>query len=379
MKNNILLSIAENFAKLMKRKNSVISWKELSSKAHISYPTLAPILRGERDFGVTKLVALAEALNTTPDELLRGAFKEPIATDKPLNVKPKFLVSFITNVKLTRCNVYNIETQKDEVKLFPFSLFCASDIATNMMHIRAAILDMCGKNVPFDQIHVYISVLGYEHVYGRRHMLDYGLNEFGGFIMEPDWKTLHNSIFGNKNGMLITINDGYAISYSIDNSHTIEKYQGYSFPISDEAGNIWLGCEAIKHAINVKEGLEKRTLLSDKILSLVNSDIDLLATKTFENQRDTYLEISTIVKELASKENKSHELIKRAFDNIWQRIAFIDKKVGMELPISLAGDLAYLYEEFIPENRLVKTDLVNETESFDYAKKLLISKATANE
>jgi N-acetylglucosamine kinase-like BadF-type ATPase len=271
-----------------------------------------------------------------------------------------------------------VETKKDEVRLFPFSLFCASDVAINMHHIRSAVLDMCGKNVAFDQVHVYISVLGYEHVDGRKRMLNYGEAEFGGFIMEPDWKTLHNSIFGKKNGVLITINDGYIVSYSTDQSQTIHKLQGYSFPISDEAGNIWLGSEALKHAINVKEGLEKRTLLSDKILSMVNSDIDLLATKTFEKPRETYLEVSTIVKELALREKKSHELIQQAFDNIWLRVSFIDKEIGQELPIALAGDLAYLYEEFIPKGRLVKTDLINETESFNYAKNLLQAKAKQN-
>lgn len=373
MKASTLKHISKNFSHIMEEMAVECTPKELSEKAKISYSTLAPILRGDRDFGVTKLIALAEALNVTPNDILSGAYKEPtlLNSETTPTLQPFYLVSFVTSAKMSRCCAYNIETKESKSKLFPFSLSCTTNAVTTLEMINSAIIDLCGQDIDFSRIYVYASVLGYEHLEGRAKLADLGSREYGLFFMEPDWKIEHSSIFPDKNGIMVTINDGYVISYSTDNGKQVNKLQGYII-MADEAGNIWLGSQAIKHAINVKEGIETRTLLSDKVLSLVHSDLNLLATKVFDKPRDTYVEVSTIVKELGLREKKSYSLIKHGFENIWKRIKLIDNQLSEELPICLAGELAYLYEEFIPKARLLKRDFVNEEKCFDYAKDLLL-------
>ena len=376
MKSNVLKHIADNLAQYMDAISKEFTGKDLSLKSKISYSTLAPILRGDRDFGVTRLIALAEALNTTPNDLLSGAYIEPKALLSPMPIAqaPLHLVSFVTSAQLTRCHFYEVDTQMSYTCLFHFSLSCTVN-ANNMIEmLNAAILDAYGAQVDFDRIYVYASVLGYEYLSGRKRLNDLGVREYGLFVIEPDWKLAHSSIFPNQDGIMITINDGCAISYSTQQGKQVDKFQGY-VPLAEEAGNMWLGGEAIKHAINVREGVEKRSLLSDKILSLVNSDLDLLATRIVDNQHNAYVEMSSVVKELALHDKKSYSLIRQGFEIIWKRIRLLDqKRIGQELPICIAGDLAYLYEKFIPKNRLIKTDLANESAYFTYANRILMDR-----
>ena len=376
MKSNVLKCIADHLSQLMKEISPELTGKDLSLKSKISYSTLAPILRGDRDFGVTKLIALAEALNTTPNDLLKGVYHEPRATSsmKPAPKAPLYLVSFITSAQLTRCFFYDVETKMSHSRLFNFSLNCTANANNAIEMFNTAILDAYGQEVDFNRIYVYSSVLGYEYLSGRTKLSDLGAREYGLFVMEPDWKLAHSSIFPHQDGIMITINDGYAISYSTHQGEQVEKIQGY-VPIAEEAGNLWLGCEAIKHAIGVKEGVEKPTLLSDKILSIVNSDLDVLATRIVDNPHHAYAEMSSVVKELAMHDKKSYSFIHQGFENIWKRVRLLDqKKIGKELPICMAGGLAYLYESFIPKSRLIKTDLANESAYFSYANNILMNR-----
>lgn len=373
MKSNSLKHIAQNFSNIMEHHERAIAPKELATKAHISYSTLAPILRGDRDFGVTKLIALAEALNVTPNDLLQGAYRETtqqaFMLTKPA---PLHLFSFVTSAELTRCNLYTITSQENKNKLFSFSIACTANSVAVIEAMNSAIFDMCGQDIDLSKMYVYASVIGHEYLEGRNKLNELGSREYGLFVMEPDWKIAHSSIFPHQNGIVITINDGYVISYSTDEGKTVHKVQGY-IPFASEAGNMWLGTEAIKHAINVKEGIEQRTLLSDKVLGIMHSDLNLLATRIFNNPRDIYIQMSTIVKELALHEKKSYSLIKQGFENIWKRIKFIDHQTNASTPICVTGDLAYLYESHIPKNRLFKMNYANDTECLNYSNNLLLS------
>jgi N-acetylglucosamine kinase-like BadF-type ATPase/DNA-binding Xre family transcriptional regulator len=354
-------NIARNISKLLEDKANNMSSKELAEKSGINYSTLAPILRGERDFRVSNLISLADALKVSPNDLLSGLFNEH-ATALSRSIKnatqPDFFVSFITDVGLTHYRIIDNNTGKIESNVCPFSLYCTTDPNLFFEQIDNSIYQIYDE-INLQNVAIYVSVLAYEHVVGRNKIENILSKKFGSYILEPDWEPSHKTLLSHKNGILITVNDGYAISYSIDNCKTINKIQGYSFPISDEAGNFWLGCEAIKHAIKVKEGIDNRSMLSDKILSLVNSDLNLLATMAYDHQREFFVEVAGLVKELANKKDKAYQLIKTSFNNIWEHVKRIDLEIGQELPVCISGGLAYLYEEFIPKKRLISVDFEN--------------------
>ena len=340
---------------------------ELSRKSGIVYSTLLPLIKGERDFGVSKLLCIAEALGADINEILKGTY----TINDEISSKPsalKYLVVFLTSNRHTRCTVFNLETKKRDSALFPFPIFCTDNPHNTIDIFKECIKQMLKNKTPFfDEIAVYSSTLSYEHITGRERLLNQGKKNFNAFILEPDWKTAYSALFPENNGILLTINDGYVISYSVDKGKNIYKRQGYSYPISDEAGSVCLGCQAIKHTINVVEGLEKRTLLSDSVLATCNSDLNRLATTLVDNTRDTYVEMASIVLLLAHRKQKSHRLIQETFNNIWEHIEALDNSLNRKLPIKISGEVAHAYEEFIPKARFAGSDFQYEEASFNYA------------
>lgn len=356
----------------MENSEKPLSVKELAELSDISYTSLITILKGERDFGVSKLIELSDALQISPNAILKTLYQND--ADQPPKIRknqPKYYACFLTTNKLTRCRLHNELGEKIQDTFFPFSLYATSTPDEFVMCIKNAIEQSLQKKANFKDIYIYATVLGYEHVYGRKNLIEYGSREFGKFIIEEDWRAIHNAVFKNKAGMVITINDGSVISCSNNQDNLIHKYQGYGHPISDDAGSFWLGSEAIRHAINTKEGLEEETLLSDKILSSAHSDLNLLATKAYDSPRQTYGEISSLVQELSHKNSKAMQIIEQGFQNIWKRVSMIDNKYKKELPIYLYGDLAHLYEPFFSCKRLVQHKESDLSLACDYCLDLL--------
>jgi N-acetylglucosamine kinase-like BadF-type ATPase/transcriptional regulator with XRE-family HTH domain len=367
-----LEKVSANINKLLKDRG--LNLKKLAELANIPLTTLSPILNGKRDFRLSTLVSIADTLGVTANDLLKGSYESTNLFPQENITEPDYFISFINNVSLSYVQIFNVKKNTKESLMLPFAVFCIDDPKEIIEKIKIELSRVLG-NINFKKVALYLSVLCFEYLNGREPLIQEGKKQFFKFVVEPDWLAMHKSIIQNSNGILLTINNGYALSYSTDHGKTINKRQGYGFPISDEAGNIWLGCQALKHAINVKEGLEERSLLSDKILAIFKSDLNLITTRVYDDYIGTYTEAATIVKELAKKIGKAGEIVKKGFDNMWEHIKQIDRSSSKELPIFLSGDLAYLYEEYVPAKRLKKID-VEETLSkqFDYTLKKLSEK-----
>lgn len=325
---------------------------ELAEKSGVVYSTLVPLLRGDRDFSVTRLLQITEALGVNIEELLVGTYSQKQPRNIPNTAQAKYLAVFITNNKSTRCFVRNIKTNEEKGSVAPYTVYCC-DTPNNTISAIKSHLDKLidDKNLNYQEVAVYTSSLAYEHIQAVPRLKKEGSRHFNCFMLEPDWKTSHHALFPNQNGILITINDGFVISYSNNKSQTIHKLQGYGFPASDHAGAIWLGCQAIKHTIDVVEGLAERTMLSDSILPTYHSDLNTLASTLYDNARMVYLEAATIVISLFSKKDKSFQLVEESFQNIWNYIKRIDHLTDKKLPIKLSGEFAYVYDSFLPDAR----------------------------
>jgi N-acetylglucosamine kinase-like BadF-type ATPase/transcriptional regulator with XRE-family HTH domain len=352
LKDDLLEIVSQTINKIADTKG--LTPKQLAEKAGLSYTTLIPILRGERDFRVSNLVTLANALKITPNDLLLGTYTPTTGTESLTYRQPKYFALFIASPSLTYCQLIDLKTHHSEQKTFQFAIDCTGNAFDVIGRIRNAITNTAGKNINFEDVYLYTSVQGYEHVDGRARFLDHASKIFSQTLIEPDWMNIHKAILPENNGIVLTINDGSVLSYSNDHGKTLHKRMGYYFPISDEVGNFWLGFQAIRHAINVAESIEECSLLSDKILSLFNSDLDLVATRIFETPKASYLEAASVLKEQISQKGKAYQIIKNGFELMWKHILQIDKLLDQQLPVYLAGDLASLYEEFVPKKRLIK-------------------------
>jgi hypothetical protein len=280
MKKTNLQVLSETIAKIMDNKD--ITPKELSLKSKIGYSTLIPILKGTRDCGFTKLIAIANALECDPNTLLNGLIR--IQPNKKNNNKqvsseipPKYLVSFISLASETHCLILEIDSHTQKALVFPFALGCGQNPDDFIDYISLAIKESLQKNfiwpVNFKDIAIFVSIQQYEGHANRAKIQNYADSLFAKFIIESDAITNYHALVGKNNAICITINDGNGIAYSFDKGKNVTKVHGYGFPISDVAGHHWIGCEAIKHVIKVKEGIGPSTSLSDGILALFNYDV----------------------------------------------------------------------------------------------------------
>lgn len=360
MKRITLKKISENIEKIMLQKD--ISAKQLAQISKIGYSSLMPILNGSRDFGVTKLLAISDALECTPDMLLSGLLLPPNTNQRQTENqkrKPKYLAAFISTSSVTYFTIHDLTTLEKKKKMLHFSFGCGqrpdvfTDQIINSIHQLLSTENVTAINNK--DIAVFVSTQQFEWAAHRSKIQKLGDNLFLKFIIESDAMTNYRALLRKKNGICITINNGNSISYSQNSGEKINRLFGYGFPISDVAGNLWVGCEAIKHAINVKEGIDKSTLLSDKILALFNDDATHLSECLMIDSEQTYAKASSAVKELLASEAKSKEIVKASTDLLLKRIKTIDDKTKTKLPIALAGELANAYAPFFPQERLITT------------------------
>ena len=372
MKRSTLGKISETLEKIMFAKN--ISAKELAQKSGICYSSLAPILNGSRDFGVLKFIAIANALECNSDTLLEDLVNQPQLKALSVTNKPKHIAVFISASPVTYCRVYEIETKKVTSSVFNFPLLCSQDSDKLLYNLTTAIQDLSDnltENINPKETAVFVSVQQYEATTSRKKMQKKGDQHFAKFIIESDAITNYRALIGEQNGICVTINDGDAIIYSTDKGKNFTKLQGYGFPLSDSAGNCWLGCEALKHAVDVKGGAEPSSLLSDKVLALFNNDINLLSECTLLNPESSYLKASAIVKELAHMRGKSYDIVNQSYKSLRKRISLIDKQTKTKLPIAIAGGLTHIYESFFPQDRTIKFSGRHNTMLLDYGVKTM--------
>lgn len=376
MKRVKLKKLSETIEKLMASRN--ISVKELAQKSNIPYSTLVPIINGSRDCGILKLTAIADALDCTPDMILQGMYSKK-DSEPENNASIKYLAVFISVISATYYMLYDIEKQKRTTAVLQFPMCCGQGADEFLDHITSALQKLINKQTNNKEVAVLVSAQQYDRAINRQKILKKCNYHFAKFIIEADAVMNYRGLFGEKNGICITINDGNTITYSIDKGESIIKLQGYGFPISDVAGNFWIGCEAIKHAINVKENTDEGSLLADKILATFNDDINYLSEYTMTNSDKSYIRASSIVKELMYQKQKSYEIVAKSADLLMQRIKIIDEQTKTQLPICISGDLAYIYESFIPENRLIKFKDDQDTILLNYGMELLKSAVNIKE
>tara|TARA_R110000868_G_scaffold400998_1_gene676260 strand:+ start:1037 stop:2173 length:1137 start_codon:yes stop_codon:yes gene_type:complete len=352
-KNTIIRKLAENIEASMLE--SRCSPKDLAQKADISYSSLMPILNGSRECGTSKFLAIAQALNVTPNALLKGLYSDKSTDSK---TKPRYLATFISTATITYAQLYDIETDTVFNGIFEFVIRCMESsnvIIDNLVSAIQALAIKADSTINPTDVAIYLSVQQYERVINREKIHARCNHTFNCAYIQADATTNHHAFVGQKNGICISINDGDAVTYSLDKGKTIKKLHGYGFPISDVAGNYWLGCEAIKYVISVQENIESETTLSDKLLVQFNHSIDnLYQSLIVDSDTSNYLKASNTVKELASTSDKAQHIIKKSTNLLIDCIKVIDKTSQNVLPIYLAGELADLYEPFFPSERIIK-------------------------
>ncbi len=359
MKHVVLKKLHKKILQVMQDQG--LSARELAQKSKIPYTTLMSILHGISDTSVSNFSAICDGLRVNADTLLEGIIEsKALSSAQQKSVRaPKFLIVFISIVKVTYCMLYDVKAEKAVNAVLDFPLRCGDDADFFIDNVAAAVEQLSkdlNKPVALKDVAVFASVQQFGRKPSREKVQNKGAKLFSHFYLESDAVTNHDAFFGEQNGICVTINTGDIITYSLDGGKTIHALQGYGFPISDTAGNYWIGCEAIKHVLNVIQGEEQNTLVSDRILGQYNNDINFLSRVANESPQEAYLKASSVVKEFVAHQDKAKEIIRKSFELLYDEVRFIDKKTNSQLPIVITGELAYLYEEFFDKKRLVKIE-----------------------
>ncbi|APS64827.1 helix-turn-helix domain-containing protein [Piscirickettsia salmonis] len=123
----------------MEHQDPPINKQQLADKANISYPTLVPILQGVRDFGITKLINIAEALNVSPNEILNKTYTESKTTSGKLGDNIEYYGIFISSADSTYFYFYNKITDETSYFVTEFIISCSLnyiDIVDNIKSTR---------------------------------------------------------------------------------------------------------------------------------------------------------------------------------------------------------------------------------------------------
>ncbi|WP_395167880.1 hypothetical protein ACGP04_09285 [Piscirickettsia salmonis] len=361
-----LKKIANNIKQIMEHQDPPINKQQLADRSNISYPTLVPILQGVRDFGITKLINIAEALNVSPNEILNKTYTERDTTSKKLSNNIEYYGIFISSADSTYCYFYNKITDETSYFVTEFIISCSLNYIDIIDNIKSTIEKTINSN--FKNMAIFCSVQEYEFSKKRELLISYGKKHFNFFAAYPDWKTNYHANFNNESGICIVINDGLSISYKEKNKNQIFKTQGLGFPIADEGGNLWLGWQAIRYAIKVRENLKNRSKLSDKILAVFNFNLYEISEQISNTPNKTYNKAANILKNQYFQEcQEAKSIINLGGEKIQEYILEIDNKIEDKLPVCITGDLSYLYQKYIPNDRLALSNKDQEELIRDYA------------
>lgn len=357
MKQIVLKKLHKKILQVMQ--NKALTARALAQQSKIPYTTLMSVLHGTSDTSVSNFSAICDGLGVSADTLLEGIIQPAKLSSSQVKSTPlpQFLIVLISIVKVTYCFLYDVNADSNVHAVLDFPLRCGDETDFFIDSVIATVEQLSkdlNKKIDLKEVAVFASVQQFGRKPSREKIQNKGTKLFSNFYLESDAVTNHDAFFGEQNGICVTINTGDIITYSLDGGKTIHALQGYGFPISDTAGNYWIGCEAIKHVLNVVQGEEANTLVSDRVLGQYNNDINFLSRVANESPQEAYLKASSVVKEFVAHQDKAKEIIRKSFELLYKEVQFIDKKTNTELPIVITGELAYLYEEFFDKKRLLK-------------------------
>ncbi|MEM9243718.1 MAG: helix-turn-helix domain-containing protein [Pseudomonadota bacterium] len=361
---NTAIRLAQNIETVMSCKK--LTRNDLAEKSGIPYSTITPILNGSRDIKISTFLTICNTLNVTPNKILAELYTATAADEKnkhqkKAKQKPEYLMTLISMVSETHCRLVAIKKNKTINISLKLPIQCgmiADECIGNIMTALEILNKETNLSIKPKEIAVFIVTQQYDRENARKRIEKAGNVIFNNFIIEADYSAYYHTFVGGKNGICIAINDGDIITYSINKGKVLQKIHGNSFPISDIAGNQYIGRAGVIHAVRVKENLEAPTNLSNKILALYNHNLCSLTETVNTSPEASYRQISEIIKSLAHDPNsKAHQIITTSAALIMETVNDIDRITETKLPIVMIGNLASLYTNTINTPRIKQINM----------------------
>jgi glucosamine kinase len=356
-KQAILNITANNLRRLMNEKE--MSNAALARRCDMSAGTISKIINGNMSITIPLAMNITEGLGVDLSELLHGLAREPIESifiNAPAKKQLSIAVISIDSKRITCIKDHTgkiigqseldggmdlAETNSNLYQFILEAIYSAIDnTKTNRKKLKQARLNLVMQSYEFNN--------------RKNKFLIFVERYFQAVNILSDWQISYLATFSKeKPGISLIIDKGVSLSY-MENDQ-LKKLGGWKFPAYDLGGENWLGVELIRHAIDVFEEYTARTKLSHALLTKFNNKIEKItemAVSGVKNNNIHSIFATTLIAQYQMADPSAIEIIKQAFTLINRSIKRIDKILGLELPITLNGSLAYIYAPFLDQKRI---------------------------
>ena len=369
MKSKESIQIVKNINNAVAK--SKLSKNALAQKSGLPISTLNRILSGERNFTVDKMIPIARALNLNLSEIFLGIETKNSDMNTEVAQAKKRLRVGIMSLRKRRITCIKDDSNIIGISELSGDLDLAEPLSSLFESIESSIgTALQNSDMPqykelskseitqptfLNNIDIKLVTQSYEFMDKRKNFLYKANQIFSSALHLPDWQITYLSDFHDSDGISLVVDKG--VSLSIKREGRLEKIGGWKFPTYDLGGENWLGNEAVKHTIEVYEGLDKASKLSSDILAMFNGKIEKIVETCFQGVRDTdifcrFAEI--LIRCFYQGDKKAITIISQGINKVNLLIAAADKKLKTKPKISINGSLSDIYLKYIDHDRIAE-------------------------
>lgn len=358
-KAEIVSVIAENVRGIMNAKG--ITSPVLSRKCNITTGTISKIINGQMNLTVQVAMKLAEGLEVSINDLLKGLTTEkitPYETKSSDEDEDRLSIGVLSiNNKRITC----VKNQLGDV-LGTSELEGGLDLTETSGDLREAIIEAILQTSFESKIEpdilknskLNLVTQSYEFEDTRSKFILFAKKYFHDVILMPDWQITYLADFSNSEGISLVTDKGVSLSYK--HNGTLKKLGGWKFPVYDFGGENWLGAETIHHTIEAAEGYIPMSNLAHTVLAKFNGKIEKITETCFKGAKDPdiyCLFTEPLLRCCVSEDPAAIKILESGAANIKRLVERADAIVGKKLKISINGSLANIYKSYFPKERLI--------------------------
>lgn len=177
-------------------------------------------------------------------------------------------------------------------------------------------------------------------------MLKQSLN-FSKILIRSDCEAAVEGALVGENGILASIGTGSFFVSQIDGIQS--RIGGWGFFLSDQCSGAVLGQTLLKQVVNVYDGLERESLLTEEIFSKFNNNIRDLVTFSLEASQSDYAALAPfLIKALEDNDAIAIKIMQGSTKTLCKILDTLDP-LGKQ-PLCFTGGLGTIHQKLLPNH-----------------------------
>lgn len=213
-------------------------------------------------------------------------------------------------------------------------------------------------NIELKDLVVCAGIKGTELPESYTKIVNIGEKNFKQFKVCSDGYISYKTVFSKTPGILVIADEGI-VAYT-QAAHDFRKVGGWGFPQADEGSTSWIGAQAINHTFKVCDEVEKKSGLSEAILSRFNySGLELCEFAMHHSAPRDFAEFyDLVIVQYKEKDEAARNIVLKAVSIISQLIDGLDASNQKKYPVYFDGKMKQILNtEYAQKNRIKKLDI----------------------